>query len=273
MQRIQASIRRRFATLAGVALMVGLPAGVAHGQSLHEGDIGLIEHNGHIVTGQVVDEETVVIQRVFDRYFGADGFPNVVDVGYNSLPGAFAPSSAIGFNFRESLRLWEGEANGFRTLDAITEETQSVSYGPASATSGDGFAEGFTVNVAANGEFHRHYWYGLDNPIHGSQAIYLLELELYSTDNALADTYRSKFGEYGTSDPFWILIGHHGVVDQAEMAIAFNYVQTHIVPEPGSVALLAAGVGFMLIRRGRKNAKGGAPAFQQTQFSQPDLKH
>jgi len=134
--------------------------------------------------------------------FGEQGIPAFTsDPGYNAPSGAFSPGSRIGFNLREALARWDDDAGAFVPLagDGGDERLQ-VSFFTASATSGDGFVPGFDLQVQPDGGHHVHLGMALlppDGQSAPAPGVYLMELELYSTDPDLA-----------TSAPYWFVFDH-----------------------------------------------------------------
>jgi len=215
---------------------------------LHEVDFALTLVDAKITVG-IVDLEgnPVFADPVLQGAFGDSGFAGyTADPGFDSFPGTWPIGTSLGFNFLQPLKLWIGD--GFIDLDPATEETVTFQYGPpppigASTTTGAGFVEGFTLNVASDGSYHRHYnMYISDDARSG---IYLIEIEKFSTAPNIA-----------TSDPIWLVMlydaDHTGGTLSPPHALladhddAYQYVLTVIIPEPASVAFLALG-GLMLM--------------------------
>lgn len=253
------STPRYFSGVTFAAGVIALSLYASHAQAgLEDEDLGLFVSEGRIHTGDVEADESIDPTRVFFREgepFSGDWF---VDLGIDSEAGSFDPDSAIGFNFRGPLALWLNESDGFRYLDSATEETASLERGGLAATTGDGFVGGFTWDVRSSGAFHEHYDLWIDNPGHGNDAIYLLELEFWSTDDSLAATYRSEFGEHGASDPFWVIVARE---HSDEVAKAMGYVTTTVIPEPAAGGMLAAVAGVMWLRRRPTRRRGMVSQF------------
>lgn len=162
--------------------------------------------------------------RVFEAVFGDSGFPFMTDEpGFEGDAGVFSPGTTIGFNIVSSLGLWNG--NGFDDLNPTNQESLSISFGPASATTGFGFTEGFNFVSDASGGFDTHLDFILNgfggNPADG---IYLLALQLTSNN-------------YDTSETFWIVFDNN--MGDEILDLAVNWVQMNLVPAPGALALLA----------------------------------
>ena len=214
--------------VAGAMLALLIGAGDAVANALDDGDIGLfIGEDDRLLTGLVRDGQ-IASENVFTGRFD-DAFTS--NPGYDSSPGTFNSSSRLGLNSLATLRLWEGPDDGFRNLDPDEEETVTFIYGPVfdqqRVTTREGFGfendETITVSVDSNGEYHRHIGMRLDEP--AREGVYLLELEKYSNDASLAHTHRAEQGEYGASDPFWVLLSENAH-DQLEAAE--QYVREHV---------------------------------------------
>lgn len=197
---------------------------------LHGGDVQL----------DVVGDQIVTDARVYAAEFG-EIIPNEVDEpGFDCLPGTFPSGSSIGFSILDSFRKWNGT-----DFDTIPTETVSLSFGtslgPISSPSTPGIVDGFDLNVASDGSWHRHYDFVLGSP--ASTGIYVLQMLLDSSDSAIAPT-----------DPFFIVFNQNDSVLNHDAAIAF-VESSLLVPEPTSMTLAGAFclavVAFSRRRRGR----------------------
>ena len=192
---------------------------------IHGGDVELVVVGNQIVTGQ----------RVYGAEFG-EIIPNEVDEpGFDSLPGTFASGSSIRFSILDSLRKWDG--SGF---DMIPAETLSVrfgsSLGPITTPLTPAIVDGFILNVAGDGSWHRHYDFVLNSP--ASTGIYLLQLQLSSSDPGISSTL-----------PFFIVFNQNDTELNHDSAIEF--VRSLTVPEPPSIAI-AMTLSFVGVFRARK---------------------
>ncbi|MBC7834497.1 MAG: hypothetical protein H7Y88_05275 [Phycisphaerales bacterium] len=161
----------------------------------HEGDIVLRVVAERIETADddPATGEPDPLSRVFGSEFGELGPDITNEPGYDSDPGTFAPGSSIGFSIRAALRVWDGS-----DFDAIPEERLAITFssfpplGPVLTPVNDEVVQGFSIQVLADGTWHHHLEYTLMPP--ADPGVYLLELELFSTDPGLMD-----------SAPFWIV--------------------------------------------------------------------
>ncbi|TWT73569.1 hypothetical protein Pla123a_39050 [Posidoniimonas polymericola] len=205
--------------------LVILSAGPASAQ-LHGGDVDLTVSGGKIVTGQ----------RVYGAELG-EILPNEVDEpGFDSDPGTFPAGSSVGFAFVDSLRVWDGI--DFDEIAPLTMSTQfGSSLGPVTTPSTPGVVEGFALNVAADGSWHRHLDYLLNPP--ATNGVYLLSLKLGSSDPTIGD-----------SEPLYLVFNQN--VDESVHDAAIDYVKARVagIPEPASVVLLAV-LGAALGKRRR----------------------
>jgi hypothetical protein len=179
-------------------------AGVASAQ-LHEGDIVLSVVDGRITTGAGVGA-AFEQRRVFATQLGVS-FPHFNDSpGFDCLPATFPIGSRNGFRIVDALREWDGsnfdlippermELRFGTSLVRVTPETQSV-------------VDGFTLSVASNGTWHRHYGYTLLAP--ASEGVYLLSMTLFSNDASIAE-----------SEPFWIVFNDGAAQADADAAAAW----------------------------------------------------
>ena len=90
-----------------------------------------------------------------------------------------------------------------------TDETMTISFFDLFVSTTAGFQAGFDLSVPASGGWHRHLNYLLE-PETAAPGIYLLTLELYSTDP-----------DIGFSEPFWLVFRHDAEQQEHEDAIAW----------------------------------------------------
>lgn len=228
--------------LAAMVLVLGGSTSVL---ANHAGDIGLENISGKIVTGH---HETAgfTAHRVFESEFGNEGYPNITEApGFDSETGTWPTPSSIGFKILDALRFWDG--NDFDTIPA---ERVTISYSvgstyhsvttPTTASVVPGLERG----VGVGGDWHKHFNFELGSPY--TDGVYLLQMELYSTDPSVAK-----------SDPFYIVFGQaeganwEEIETQHEAAIA--YVEAQTVPEPSAVAILISAGGALLAWRWRRS--------------------
>lgn len=162
---------------------------------LHSGDILLTVANGRITTGAVDQNgQPVAGQRVFLATFGNLGANATNNPGFDSTVGVFTPGTANGFRLLGPLRLW---SNG--NYNTIPDERVGVTLsifpplGPVTTPLTDTPVTGFTVQVLSAGDWHHHLEYNLLAP--ADAGIYLLEMSIFSTDSAVAD-----------SPPLWLVL-------------------------------------------------------------------
>ncbi|TVQ63676.1 MAG: hypothetical protein EA379_03515 [Phycisphaerales bacterium] len=189
----------------------------AHAQ-LHSGDIILHTDEGRILTGiGNPGAGTFEERQIFTAILGTS-FPNFTsDPGFDCLPGTFPVPSANGFNVLDALWHWDGE-----TFVPTAGENMRISLGPANVTTSDGFVAGFTLNVASNGSWHRHYSFFLQQGAAPAIAdgVYLLQLEIYNTGGALEPT-----------EPIYMLFNQNASASDVDDAAA--WVQANFIDEPG----------------------------------------
>ena len=179
-----------------------------------------------------------VAARCFAGEFGEVGIPNFADD-----PGFFSDSLPAGlelsFNILDAARLWDGS-----DFDAISPSTLTLTQaagvpGAASVTtpgSAGGFVGGFAfVTADGGGVIDEHVDILLDAP--AGVGVYLLNLQLVDTSGAL-----------GSSAPFWFVMNNGA--SKAEVEAAKAYVESVIVPSPGTGLLAMA--GLLGLRRRRR---------------------
>jgi len=211
------------AVCAGTTMAVAGPG--------HAGDITLTISGGKMFTAIVPEGGgTAEAQRVFaSEFFDVAGFVFADEPGYEIDDGTLTPGSGLFLTMRKAVRSWNG--SDFSTIAA---QTITASFGPNSITSNltDVATSGLLLPVDAAGGLHDHPEVYLNNAFAG---IYLLELEL-SSDAGLEST-----------DPFWIVYNYGA--EEADHDAAIEWVNSTLVPGPGSLALV--GLGLFATRRRR----------------------
>lgn len=214
---------------------VPLLAGTAVADDEEHFDVWLQIVDNAIQTGAISEDGDPLdpTERVFGAEFGEDGaFPfTAFEPGFQLDDGSLSPFATMGFNIEDSVTRWTGD--GFGT----TAETMTLSFGPASVTSGNGLVNGFDFTADDEGGFHGHFDILLNgdgaDPMNG---VYLLPLSV----NA------DLGGVNATSDTFWFVmnLGEDEMVHDAAM----DWVQMNLVPAPAG-ALLFGLMGFAARRR------------------------
>ena len=202
------------ATVAAIVTGVASLGSVAHADGAL-GDVWISSLNGTLITGGFDHTTGTVInpsQRVFAADFGIDSaFPFSTDEpGFTSdLLG-----STVTINLLQGLGRWNGA--GF---DAATSSL-FASYGGQDATSTAGGSFGFLVTAGLD----LHPEFTLVDPLDG---VYLA-------------SFTASSAGYATSESFYVLFNlGESEIDHDE---AIEWVEANLVPAPGALALLAAGV-------------------------------
>jgi hypothetical protein len=202
------------ATVAAIVTGVASLGSVAHADGAL-GDVWISSLNGTLITGGFDHTTGTVInpsQRVFAADFGIDpAFPFSTDEpGFTSdLLG-----STVTINLLQGLGRWNGA--GF---DAATSSL-FASYGGQDATSTAGGSFGFLVTAGLD----LHPEFTLVDPLDG---VYLA-------------SFTASSAGYATSESFYVLFNlGESEIDHDE---AIEWVEANLVPAPGALALLAAGV-------------------------------
>lgn len=241
---------------APVLAAVLLTAGVAHAQ--HADALLVITPGDQLVTGlydfgdnTLVSTDTRVLEGEFDAFGTIDepGF-NALSSGNAQLPAGFSAlpgDTAVNFTGKafsigaQTSNLWFWDATGPVVFSPVTDGTiLNVSKAPAVSFSAnlDGSASdvaGFTIDTtASDGFLHKHIDFSIIDATTAAEGFYLWSFEIS------ADTY--------TSEPIYFV---HGLGDHDEELHeeAIEYVETNIVPEPASLAMLASGAVCLLRRK------------------------
>lgn len=233
-------VLRSVVGLAGPAAVV--PAALAH----EEGDVFLSIENGRIVTGlfqEPIGGPEVITPgvRVFKGELGID-VPNFADEpGFKSEPGTFALGTEVGFRITRALRQWNGSS-----FDQLANLTMGMSFGGSLQATSPIFdplssidAPSFSIPVEPYsadpqlGDWHRHPGFTLNAP--ATDGVYLMELELFSTDPSVQ-----------ASDFIWIVWGQNA--DEAALDAALEHAES-VIPAPSAALVLVLGGGLALRRR------------------------
>ena len=202
--------------MVGCCAVLGFSGQVFAGGDPHEGhagDVFVDIESDHIVTGLIDEEDVELDIRVFESEFGEAGVPGYSDEpGWEAFPGTFDPDTRVGWNALAGISRWNGD--GF---DTSIDETLTVSFGSLDFEIGDTAVDGFDLAVQPDGGLHRHIGFYLDAPNQApAVGVYLVELELYSTDTAIE-----------SCEPFWIVFNneddeeaHEAAVEWVEMNLA-----------------------------------------------------
>ncbi|MCC5822452.1 MAG: hypothetical protein LAT64_06935 [Phycisphaerales bacterium] len=240
-------MNKQFLTVAFGASALGFLAGGASAELTGQ-HIGLNAVDGRLVTERWLSGTGFLgEEQVFTRQFGMAND----DPGTNSFGGTFETPGAIGFNILSGLQVWRGVDSGFSATDG---ETMTISFGPASATTGSGFVAGYSTavrdenthptNSAQWGRHHTHNLFTLNNNGASGEGLFLLNLEWYYEAGPGNDT------SLANSKPMWILFDFTAGGDTQELILAANWAREFVVPAPGGAAVLAlAGLGLARRRR------------------------
>jgi hypothetical protein len=221
----------RLSLAAGLGVAAITPLATAEEEHM---DVWLQNLGSTIGIGGVSEDGTEFFEGV--RVFGAEFGEDPVEPFFADEPGLqafedFDPFQQVQVNFVDAVTRWNGD--GY----SDTAETVTLSFGPNSLTSGDGFVSGLPFSMDAEGGFHTHFDILLNgdggNPGDG---IYLLPLQ--------AEFLGS--GPMSPSETFWFVMNLNG--SEADHEAAIEWVEQNLVPAPGAAILLAlVGIG-----RGRR---------------------
>ena len=208
---------RALTAIAAVAASAAL-SGAAHAQ--HAGDIGLTRGADGSIATNLIDGSALLPERVFTATFGDTGVPHFTqNPGFDAASGTFPTTARIGFDFRAPLLRWTGDSfAATHPQDPLLGERLRASFISLSATTGAGPVDGFSLAVQGDGGWHRHISWTLQPAIGASSpasGVYLLELSLWCTDSAVAD-----------SEPFWVVMS--AGASATDVALAEQWVRDSI---------------------------------------------
>lgn len=190
---------------------------LSHGQALaqHAGDIFVDVIDNQIRTGAVSANQTVTSPvHVFAAEFGDSGFPTfTANPGFFAFPATFQTGTRLGWDAVDAFQVWNG--TGFEPTGG---ETLLVSFSSLDFVVGNAPVAGFDLAVQSDGAFHKHLSFFIqgDGALPPEAGVYLLNLEMYSTDPGL-----------GTSDPFWIVFDYQA---PGQHDAAIQWVVDHLAP-------------------------------------------
>lgn len=225
-----------FRTIASVLVVV---AGVCP-SALADGDIGLRVENGAITTWEAEHSPLHFEhrERVFTGELGSQG--GVItgeEPGFLVEAGSVLAGHQLGFNIRAAARVWDLLNQDFHTISpaSITIERSLLGSVTTPGSHPSLPVPGLAFTLPSGGaDFH------YDFILNGSAAgLYLLELEKWSSAPGIA-----------ASEPFWIILNYDMTIQHEEAA--FEWVQHHLVPAPGALAIL--GLGSLAAQRRRRRS-------------------
>jgi len=225
-------VRILFSCLAVILLWFMAVSARAHE---HEADVPFENIGNKILTGHEEEGGGFHPHYVFQKRFNdSSDWPNGVEMCFNSEASVWPTNYAIGLTILDALRKWNGS-----DFSVIPTEQVVISYAQGSnifsliTPSTPGSVSGLERFPNSSGIWHKHFNFELTAPF--SDGIYLLQMELYSTDPTITK-----------SDPFFFVLrqdeipGGDGSLEEWNLAAA--WVENHMVPEPGTFALLVLGL-------------------------------
>lgn len=238
-----------------IALIVLIPCQAA----LAHSDIQPRVAGGKIVTDALTDGVTDPNVRVFGYDFGenVDDPFFVQDPGFNATSGSgLTAGASLSFALLGGLNFWNG-SGGVSFAPVATGETLDLNFGAQTRTVAGNSAPqaGFALQtIGSGGTLHRHLnaflkgpdgnavpagpgsW-GAGDGVQAANGIYLFSLQL------LQDPAGGLLG----SDPVYIVF-NNGLPEEIHDQ-AMEWVETNLVPEPASAAIMAALAWLIPLRR------------------------
>lgn len=220
-----------------LALILAAPA-LADDDHDHEEhyDVWVQTSGSQLATGGITHEgETLSSFRVFGAELGEDpDFPfSAFDPGFEMLDGTMGAGVSLALNIAGPVQQWNGGSFG-SSLNTVT-----VTDGIDDMTSGLGYVSGPSFfETDPEGGFHSHLAMTVDGLSAGDAGIWLLPL-----------TLSDPLGGLGESETFYFVF-NLGLEESAHEA-AIEWVEANVIPAPGAMALLVAGVAFGRRRRRR----------------------
>ena len=211
--------------------------------------------DGRLVVDAYLDATAERLENV--RVFGWE-FGEIVenpfalgDPGFNALAGVsgLPPTSRVGIQVLADLLYWDGSEDvSFDTVP--DQETIDLSFLGSVRTVGTGTGAlpdlFFGPAVSASGEFHVHLntlLKGADGNIdpasvdgvEATLGMYLVQASLISNNSAIADSL-----------PIFLLFNNG--LDEPQVDLAKNFVESQLVPEPQACVLLMTLAGICSVR-------------------------
>lgn len=208
---------------------------LAHGE---DADYGLAIIDGVTSVG-IGDHDAGAITDFGERVFAAEmaiSGPNwfADEPGIFITEGSLLDNTQVSFTLIQSLLYWDGSGE---VTFSVPAQTMTLGFGPVSVSTAfnDDPIAGFSINYDADqaGGFDEHFDYTIDAS--ANAGIYVLA---------------NTFSLTGAADSEVIYTVFNAGLDEGTHDIAIEYVETVLVPSPGTMGLLAlAGVGAMTRRR------------------------
>lgn len=222
-----------------VATVLAMPT-LAEEEHTHAGDFEVSLVGGKLTLGEsVLGAEMELVGSAPNQVFTTD------EPGFDSLVGTFTAGTAVGFNILSPLGLWNG--SGFDVINPSTGPVLTISNTVGlttfSASTSTGYVDGYTLDANNDGQWHKHLGFnllgdgGVTTSIAG-EGIYLLELELFSTDPSISP-----------SDSLFIVFNNGGELWEETHDQAVEWAEANLVPEPTTAMVLVGLTGIMLVRR------------------------
>jgi len=237
-------------SLAAALLTVGIALAPVSASAQHAGDI----HPG-VDSGRIVIENGIVAadgRKLFEGDFGdfAHGPFGTSNPGFDAEANTFSAGTQIWFRGVGNLGFWNGSGWGVAP-DPQTITLRDV-FNDLTTFTGAGVLrpEGPLGQAVEDAEIHEHLLFSLVPGPGSPIGAFLVALQLTSrTATGMSP------GPYGDSDPFYIVFNSGLSSGAFEAAVSrVGFVETAVIPVPGSLLLLAGGlVSLGVVSRRRRS--------------------
>lgn len=222
-----------FFRAVGLSAALFLTAGAAQAQHLHAGDVELGMAGGVIVVDpEGLAEHAANGYALFEGDFRdfAGGLFSTDDPGFISEEGALPVGAIIRYRGIGVLQSWDGAAWSTAASGVTLGILDVLGLNTLFSSTGVTDPVGAIAQVSGAGDIHSHLDFTISGDGAATAAAYLITLEIGAPD------------AYGYSTPFYLAFNSGLDEEVFEGAVGTLLAP---VPEPGTWAMLAAGLGLI----------------------------